>query len=113
MGNLFSLDLFLEVKINGETYHNHCSPATETQIHQINSRKSELIASSPATQLPSFRNVISTEAFLVRQQPALTQSRLLHPTLLFLNACVSRGFVGSRLTEISFRSTFPPQWSFL
>jgi membrane-bound inhibitor of C-type lysozyme len=72
MGNLFSLDLFLEVKTNGETSRYHCSPATETQIHQINSRKSELIASSPATQIASFRNVISTEAFLVRQQPALT-----------------------------------------
>ena len=46
-------------------------------------------------------------------QPALTLSRLLHPTLLFLNAGATRGFIRGRLTEISFGSTFPPQWSFL
>ena len=46
MGNLFSLDLFLEVKTNGETSRDHCSPATETQIHQITSRKSELITAN-------------------------------------------------------------------
>jgi hypothetical protein len=57
--------------------------------------------------------VISTEASLVYQQPALTASRLIHLTLLFLNSRISRGFVGSRLTEISFGSTFPAQQSFL
>ena len=43
------------------------TPAAQTQIRQINSRKSELIASSPAAQMSSFRNVISTEASLVPQ----------------------------------------------
>jgi hypothetical protein len=72
MGNLVGLDLFLEVKTDGHPCHYCYTPAAQTQIRQINSRKSELIASSRATQIPGFRNLISTEAFLVRQQPALT-----------------------------------------
>ena len=52
MGNLVGLDLFFEVKTNGDPYH--YSPAAETQRHQINSRKSELIASQPATLIPVF-----------------------------------------------------------
>jgi hypothetical protein len=72
MGNLFSLDLFLEGKTNEDPCRYYYTPAAQTQILQINSRTSELIVSSPATQVPSFRNVISTEADLVRQQPALT-----------------------------------------
>jgi hypothetical protein len=54
MGNLFSLDLFLEVKTNEDPCRYYYTPAAQTQIRQINSRKSELIASSPATQTPVF-----------------------------------------------------------
>jgi len=53
MGSLVGLDLFLEVKTNGDPCR-YYSPAAQTQIHEINSRKSELIASSPATQIPAF-----------------------------------------------------------
>jgi len=55
MGNLVGLDLFLAVKTNGDHYYYYYWPAAQTQIHEINSRKSELIASSPATQIPVFR----------------------------------------------------------
>ncbi|HZQ68393.1 MAG TPA: hypothetical protein VFA68_07725 [Terriglobales bacterium] len=54
MGNLVGLDLFLEVKTNGDPCRYYYSPPEQTQIHQINSRKSELIASSPAEQIPVF-----------------------------------------------------------
>jgi len=52
MGNLVGVDLFLEVKTNGDPCRYYDLLAAQTQIHQINSRKSELIASSPATQTP-------------------------------------------------------------
>ncbi|HEX4786209.1 MAG TPA: hypothetical protein VH350_17850 [Candidatus Sulfotelmatobacter sp.] len=51
MGNLVGLDLFLEVKTSRDPCLCRYTPAAQTQICQINSRKSELIASSPATQI--------------------------------------------------------------
>jgi hypothetical protein len=47
MGNLVGLDLFLEVKTDGHSWC-YCSPTAQTRIHQITSRKSELITSPQA-----------------------------------------------------------------
>lgn len=54
MGNLVGLDLFLQIKKNGELFLYYYSPAAQTQIHQITSRKSELITASHAAQMSAF-----------------------------------------------------------
>jgi len=46
MGNLVGLDLFLEVETDGDPRRYYYSPAAQTQMHGLNSRKGELITSS-------------------------------------------------------------------